>query len=661
MKINKLVVFISLILLSSTFIPSITVSSIDIDNSNDETAYIFENNGYIIKLKGKPLFIYEHSLREQLDIYDKIDDGFISLYLSKKISEYKAQLLSLQETAKNKILEIVDSECDCFFRGEFINVFNGLVINNIPDRLLKIIESLSFVEGIYPNRVLKVNLQDSVPLINADDVWDLVNDTGINVTGEGVKVAIIDTGIDYNHSVFGGGFGTGYQVVDGYDFVKCEYFNPITYECESTKEEDDDPMDDHGHGTHCAGIVVGVAPNVSLYAYKVLNKQGLGKEAWIYSAFDRLVDPNQDGSFSDRVDIVSMSFGLFKPGSSESPSHPDDLLSRTVDSLVDLGIVFVAAAGNNGPNPQTIHSPATARKVIAVGGVSKDDIISSTSSRGQTVIGTIKPDVVAPSVSINSTWIDNSYRYESGTSMACPHVAGSAALIMQMHPDWTPIEVKMAIRNTAVDLGFEITAQGWGRIDAYAAVTLSEAPPIAFLNTSGSFDNDLIEIYGTADARDFKNYKLYYKNNTEWLEIYENNNSVSYGRLYTWNVSNIQKNRRYYLKLEASSLNYTSTDVTIITLGKPVENDIIIEVKRTINEKERFNVKIFDSDYNPLKAFVVFNIPLRRPRFRYGSDVNFRAPIIFSPRVDYFNCTITVFKLIGRKTAQVQIQVLNTN
>ena len=659
MRINKFAIFISLILLSSIYIQSLAVSSISVYDLTDETTPFFESKGYIIKLAGEPLFLYENTLRGQSSVYNKMKDKFSSLALSEKLSEYKNDLLSLHETAKNKILEIVDSECDCFFRGEFINVFNGLAISDIPDRLVKLIESLSFVEGVYPNHVLKVSLQDSVPLINADDVWELVNDTGIKVKGDGITVAVLDTGIDYNHSVFGGGFGPGYQVVDGYNFVKCDDFN-TNYECLSPKNESEDPMDDNGHGTHCAGIVVGVAPNVSLYAYKVLNKQGLGEEAWLYSALDRVVDPNQDGNFSDRVDVVSMSFGLFKPGSSENPSHPNDLLSITVDNLVDSGIIFVAAVGNSGPDSQTIHSPAGARKVIAVGSTSKDDIISSTSSRGPTLIGTIKPDVVAPGVSINSTWLGDSYRYKNGTSMACPHVAGVAALILQMHPDWTPLEVKMAIRNTAINLGYDITIQGWGRVDAYAAVNLSEAPPIAFLNTSGSFDNDLIDIYGSADARNFQNYKLFYRDTDEWIKINESTTAVTYGKLCTWNISTIPKNKIYYLKLEVSSLNQTSTDMVI--MGNILSSDdIIIEAKKIVNEKELFNVKIFDSDYNALNAFIIFNIPMRPPRLRYGSDVTFKAPTIYAPFVNYFNCTITVFKLIGRKTAQVEIQVLNTN
>lgn len=657
MKINKFAILICFILVFSTFMSSFTVSSKIVTNSIEKTNIsnsFLEKNGYIIKLKGDPLFVFEKNLIKS-NFYGKVEEKF---------NDHKNQLLSLHSTAKEKILDLVDCSCesDCFFIEEFTNVFNGFAVSNIPEKIVNLIESLPFVEGVYPNRIFKVNLQDSVPLINADDVWELQNNSGINVTGEGVTVAVLDTGIDYNHSKFGGGFGPGYQVVDGYDFVKCDNFNS-EYECDSPRPEDDDPMDDNGHGTHCAGIVVGVAPNVSLYAYKVLNRQGYGDESWLFSALDKVVDPNQDGDFSDHVDIVSMSFGLFSPSSSDNPSHPDDILSRTVDGLVDSGIVFVAAAGNNGPFSETIQSPACSRKSIAVGSTDKDDSISSFSSRGPTKRGTIKPDVLAPGRAINSTWLNNGYSVEDGTSMSCPHVAGVAALILQMHPDWTPLEVKMAIRNTAVDLGYIITTQGWGRVDAYAAVNLSEAPPIAFLNTSGVYNNtNSVDVYGTADGRTFDNYKLFYKNGNEWVKIHENTSSVSYGLLYSWNISSVQKDTTYYLKLEVNSLNQTSTDLTLVTIGNTSNNDgIIIEVNSSVNESESFVVSLFDENYYPTSAFVLFYTPMHLPKLRYGHEVTFNAPNIYIPLFDSLDSKIYVYKVLDKKLYQTELQVLNVN
>ncbi len=657
MKINRLAVLICFILVFSTFMSSFTVSSKIVTDSIEKTNIsnsFLEKNGYIIKLRGDPLFVFEKNLTKS-NLYGKIEE---------KVNDHKDQFLSLHSTAKEKILDLIDCNCksDCFFIEEFTNVFNGFAVSNIPEKIVRLIESLPFVEGVYPNRIFKVNLQDSVPLINADDVWELQNTSGINVTGEGVNVAVLDTGIDYNHSVFGGGFGPGYQVVDGYDFVTCDHFNLVNYECDSPKSEDDNPMDDNGHGTHCAGIVTGVAPNVSLYAYKILNKDGVGAEAWLFSALERAVDPNQDGNFSDHMNVVSMSFGLFSPGSSDNPSNPDDQISRTVDMLVDSGIVFVAAAGNRGPSAGTIQSPACARKAIAVGSTDKNDKISLYSSRGPTPNGTIKPDVVAPGISINSTWLDNGYSTQSGTSMACPHVAGIAALILQKHPDWEPLEVKMAIRNTALDLGYDIMTQGWGRVDAYAAVNLSEAPPIAFLNTSESFNTTLIDIYGTAAARDFQNYKLFYKKENEWIKIHESTIAVSNGKLFTWNVSSIPENKICYFKLEVNSVNQTSTDMVLINIGSIPENDdVIIEVKNQINESSFFNVKIFDKNFVPMNAFVLFYSQMHLPKIRYGSEITFRAPSIYLPFVNSIKAKIIVIKLVGKKVAREEIEIINSN
>ena len=117
----------------------------------------------------------------------------------------------------------------------------------------------------------------------------------------------------------------------------------------------------------------------------------------------------------------------------------------------------------------------------------------------------------------------------------------------------------------------------------------------------------MIEIYGTATARNFENYKLFYQNNTEWIQIHESTSSVSYGALYTWDVTNLEKDKTYYVKLEVSGINHTSIDMVLITLNDASNNeDILIEVSSSVNESEYFNVKIFDESHDPLNAFVVF-------------------------------------------------------
>ncbi|MCK4555190.1 MAG: S8 family serine peptidase, partial [Candidatus Aenigmarchaeota archaeon] len=250
------------------------------------------------------------------------------------------------------------------------------------------------------------------------------------------------------------------KVIGGYDFVN----------------DDNDPMDDHGHGTHVAataagnGSLKGVAPGARLLAYKVLNAYGSGSTSGVIAGIERAVN--------DSADIISMSLG--------SSGNPDDPASVAVDNAVDAGVVVVVAAGNSGPYAQTIMSPGTARNAITVGATDDSDVIADFSSRGPVVWGNssiIKPDVVAPGVEIcaaqyGSAWsdslcIDNEHVSISGTSMATPHVAGLSALMLQVYPEWSPADVKSVIMGSAIDLGYDMATQGAGRVDAFGFYNVS--------------------------------------------------------------------------------------------------------------------------------------------------------------------------------------------
>jgi hypothetical protein len=256
-------------------------------------------------------------------------------------------------------------------------------------------------------------------------------------TGAGVNVSIIDTGIDYTHS----DLNDNYK--GGYDFVN----------------NDNDPMDDAGHGTHCAGIVaaedndmgvVGVAPDANLYAVKVLNSGGSG--------FTSDVIAGIDWSVENSMQVISMSLG------SDFRSQP---LKKACDNAYKSGVLVVAAAGNDGNSIGTeisVDYPARYSSVIAVAATDSNDKRASWSSTGTDV------ELAAPGVSIYSTIIGG-YDTKSGTSMACPHVAGTAALVIAANPGWTNEQVRQQLRNTAVDLGasgFDYW-YGYGLVDAYAA------------------------------------------------------------------------------------------------------------------------------------------------------------------------------------------------
>ena len=259
-------------------------------------------------------------------------------------------------------------------------------------------------------------------MVKADRVWR-------RVTGRGVKVAIIDTGIDDNHpdlSVSGGAsFVPGVGPWD----------------------------DDQGHGTHCAGIagarnnasgIVGVAPDCSLYAVKVLNGQGSGQLSWILAGMNWCVD--------NGMDVASMSLGsdVMQPDAPCTVAY-----QRAAERLIASGCIVIAAAGNSAPEPHPwVGRPARCPGFMAVAAVDRNRNRASFSSFGPPSLGLEEGvEIAAPGRSINSTIPGGGYGVKSGTSMACPHVSGGAALLKEAHPVWDPARIRARLRSTADDLG----------------------------------------------------------------------------------------------------------------------------------------------------------------------------------------------------------------
>ncbi|MEA2164866.1 MAG: hypothetical protein QOK37_2993 [Thermoanaerobaculia bacterium] len=334
-------------------------------------------------------------------------------------------------------------------RREYFVVFNGVALEGASAGVIAQIRALPYVKRVEADRAVHACANSAnITIIGADKVWSTLGSRG-----KGVTVAIIDTGIDYMHPALGGGFGPGFKVIGGWDFVN----------------NDADPFDDAGHGTHVAGIVAGdsatitgVAPDVNLVAYKVLGANGGGTDSNVIAAIERAADPNSDGNTSDHVDVANLSLG--------GGGNPDDPPSVAIDNATAAGVTFAIAAGNSGNSFHTIGSPGTARSAITVGASDLSDAITSFSSRGPNTKNLfIKPDVVAPGSGIVSSFPGNRYVPLSGTSMAAPHVAGAAALLKSLHHDWTPLQIKQALMNNAKLLAEEIMAEGAGRIDVFAA------------------------------------------------------------------------------------------------------------------------------------------------------------------------------------------------
>jgi subtilisin family serine protease len=363
--------------------------------------------------------------------------------------------------------------------------FRGYAAHINIDQLGSILASNPTLEA-YPDISVKATVSSNLIQVGADKVWTYRSPTGDPVKGKGVVVAVIDTGVDYTHPDLGGGFGPGYKVVGGYDFYN----------------NDPDPVDDNGHGTHVAGIiaanggVTGVAPEASILAYKVLGPDGYGRISDVIAGIEAAIDPNGDGSTADHADVISLSLG--------GDGSEGDPLCLAVEGAVNAGVTVVVAAGNEGPSMGSVGSPGLAPDAITVGALDGNGVLASFSSRGVAQGLQVKPEVSAPGVSIKSTVpfygtelsSPTGYLSLSGTSMATPHVSGSAALLIQLHPDWTPQEIKSAIVTGTKTISESLWNAGSGSlwIPASADTRLFVSEPIiSYGHPDGSVHPLLVE------------------------------------------------------------------------------------------------------------------------------------------------------------------------
>ncbi len=296
---------------------------------------------------------------------------------------------------------------------------------------------------------------------------DLVQSSGNN--GEGRKVVVLDTGYNYNHQELSSSY------LGGKDFVN----------------DDNDPFDDNGHGSHVAGIITadgidskakGVAPTAGVIAGKVLDSFGSGFFSDVVAGIYWSVD-GEDGIAGDvcttdnstgettctnddfNADAISMSLGTSPPYTYKGFCDnvlPD--LTNAIKYARDKGVVVVSASGNSGSAGVSI--PGCISYSTTVGAVDSKDKIASFSGKGNAL------DIVAPGVSIYSAWLGNSYKTASGTSMSTPMVSATVALVKFAHPTYSVAQTETALFKTAKDLGKsgKDTTYGWGRVDAYAAV-----------------------------------------------------------------------------------------------------------------------------------------------------------------------------------------------
>jgi len=339
-------------------------------------------------------------------------------------------------------------------RHRLFNGMSGNIDREGFDRLLLNED----IEAIYYDRPMVVSLSQSVPYINATSVWE-VQINGTNLTGVGQTVCVLDTGINYNHSDFGGANGfPSLKVIGGFDFIN----------------NDSDPYDDHGHGSHVAGIIAsedsvykGVAPDSKIVAVKVMGSDGSGVSSDIISGIEFCVT----NRLVYNISIISMSLGDDGFGTNLPCDY--DSLASSINAAVDVGIVVISSSGNENRGNTALPgltTPACITNSISVGATGRtDDTIQGFTNRDWFL------DVLAPGGSITATDWAGTHTSKSGTSMAAPHISGVIALIQQysrlkFNRTLTFTDVLNRIKLFGVEVQDSSTPFSFTRVDALEAV-----------------------------------------------------------------------------------------------------------------------------------------------------------------------------------------------
>ncbi|MCD6518952.1 MAG: S8 family serine peptidase [Anaerolineae bacterium] len=362
-------------------------------------------------------------------------------------------------------------------------IFNGFAVDGDLHAALELARRPE-VAALLPNRTHQLpptkalsteNIEWNITHIGADRVWN-----ALGITGRGVVVANMDSGVDWTHPALQRkyrGYNPANPAASTHDYN--------WFDATGTYPNAPGPTRPHvsawsDHGTHTMGIIlgstedgeniVGVAPGAQWIAVKVFDDNGETTDEWIHAGFQWILAPTdlhgENPDPSKAPDIVNNSWG--------SENGWDSTFYQDLLALQNAGILTVWAAGNSGPSSQTINAPASFPHAFAVGAVDAQDEIAPFSSRGPSPWGEIKPEVVAPGVNIRSTIAGGLYGVLEGTSMATPHVAGLMALIQEASNHTLSIEAtEYIITSTAKDLGTpgEDNDYGYGLIDAFQAVS----------------------------------------------------------------------------------------------------------------------------------------------------------------------------------------------
>lgn len=322
--------------------------------------------------------------KREVEVFVRLDEPAVTEYVRRELQS--TQSMPGEPAQQSQYRAVMQQQADVRqrLRGYDARILSALQVGangfrvRVPADRIGELRDMPGVVSVAPVVHHTPHLADSVPWINAPAVHDEFGD------GEGVTVAVIDTGIDYTHADFGGSgdpadfagndpdiiepgtFPTA-KVVDGFDFAGTDFDAGSDDPAENTPNPDPDPIDEAFHGTHVAGAVAGigvdgevgqgVAPGASLMALKVFGESG--STNLTSDAIEYALDPNGDGSIDDRADVINLSLGSFF-------GNPGDPSAIAAQNATELGVVVVASAGNSGDVPYVTGSPAVAPGVISV-------------------------------------------------------------------------------------------------------------------------------------------------------------------------------------------------------------------------------------------------------------------------------------------------------
>ena len=432
----------------------------------------------------------------------------------------------------------------------FLIVADGSVIEELAKR--SDVQKIEYNHKMYlppepeiiPEPMIKpfasATLEANIEQIRADEVW-----TGYGIRGAGVKVGIADTGCLSTHPDLAG------------KVLKEAHFDY------SGAKVSDTATDYKGHGTHVAGIIaggnasgkyIGVAPQASLLAARVFDPDSLdpakdtSSSAQVWAGVEWLIE--------NGAQVVNLSLG-------GSAGEAEEGWKTKIERWNDLlGVPVICAIGNSGPSSDTTTSPGNVPKALGVGAVDGSDVVASFSSRGPIVWSSVsytKPDISAPGSGIRSSWKDGSYTASSGTSMATPHVAGVVALMLGANPTLEAEDIKAIIKNNShrmSDVTFPNNDYGWGRVDAFTAVTNSTGPdtdpplidhtPV----TSAVYGEDVVILASVTDNRTTTpTVRLYYRNSDNvWEELSMSEEAATFIYRGVIPASSVNSNIEYYIK-----------------------------------------------------------------------------------------------------------------